>query len=1124
MSTPRGRAGFAGFTRWLMALLPRRRPRNRRGRRALTFVSALALAVGMSTAAVTTAHASTPAPKTSTSRATGSVAAAAPAADPTTSLSGDQSGTVPSFIPRGAASDYLGEGHDQVAYYDDAGHLDIAEPAKYGGKVLRSTPTDLMPTPLNPPYQPAVPLGSGNWIVYENDQVGPYAPNDLYTEDGQNFDLHDVQVAAGPDAIYMAGASYDTSDGDSKMVTDGYTLWLYKLPADGSCAQASCALAKYRLPNLFQHTGTHLRSSLIVVNSLAVRQVDGHTLVAVGMSERGVMIFEADGNSLERLLTLGDMGPSDSDVVQTPVTALAFGPAPSSTNGTLVLAVGVLSTWEDMFTYRLGVSESGADLRLTEQTMQHAGSSSLVLSAAVVTIKGTLYAAYGWDNGMIQFTDITDSDTPFMARVTDGGDPPVGLTPFTPLGGSADTQDLAVGAWNQDAADAKVVGYVDGEMSVLKPTQGGFTGTDTEMQQWFPGYGAGRLTIHNTTNVPVTVQLYSSSTSASGCWLNADVTTTAGNVIASALPASTPATLAAGATSPTYFVGSLTGGSDGDCFPTRGDNPGFNRYAYLVVTPAGDPADERIIKFLVGDDDDALSIPQQVGASADPDHSASVLSTQLTGPAHAVGNGDWGAWTLTVSGGAGDGRVSTAPTVTGQQLTSAPIDPAAADPDPTAPDDPYRPVYRFDVSGAQWAQGSASDEVDTQVPAMVVQGLVGENWVTLGKLMPPTATRSAAGTSDSVVTLGPSSFYWQNPPGAAPVTQVQVGFGGSFSKPVTLSALQPPPTWSVTDPNRIAAIKVATGTGGALTPRADGVDESGMSEVLQDFNGKSLSLTDPRYNLIFYRDSLSRALITGLYQDGSNLYQTSGYNDYVAIEPDADAVSSTATSVGSTVSAGRVSLDRMPGGPTGHRRRPPSPRHHRRHHRGGKGGGGGGSGGGGGLGATGELHVEAVTTSPDQLNLTPELNDFGLADSTVGGDAIVITPESDALSIDPGSTAARGIAVDGNKSGPVTLAGPTPSAPAVYQAGAAKTGPQIGLLFASQATTSTSMLPLAPDHYNPAAQGAAPLVSTPLTVSADGGSASLTSTQLSAFWDSPDIDAWLVAAGQLMPATKVPVS
>ena len=59
-------------------------------------------------------------------------------------------------------------------------------------------------------------------------------------------------------------------------------------------------------------------------------------------------------------------------------------------------------------------------------------------------------------------------------------------------------------------------------------------------------------------------------------------------------------------------------------------------------------------------------------------------------------------------------------------------------------------------------------------------------------------------------------------------------------------------------------------------PRANGVDQAGLTLQLIPSGGWSVDPSDPRYSLVYYRDDITKALVTGLYQPG-------GYAGYTAV-------------------------------------------------------------------------------------------------------------------------------------------------------------------------------------------------------------------------------------------------
>ena len=154
-------------------------------------------------------------------------------------------------------------------------------------------------------------------------------------------------------------------------------------------------------------------------------------------------------------------------------------------------------------------------------------------------------------------------------------------------------------------------------------------------------------------------------------------------------------------------------------------------------------------------------------------------------------------------------------------------------------------------------------------------------------------------TTDGTVTLGPASFFFQNAAGTAtapgvwtsaqpsacpatgqaPVTEVRVVSGGQASAPVTLADPQAPRLDSqyATAVQGVAATPDG-GAGAAALPRADGVDQAGLTLALKPNGSGSVPASDPRYGLVYYRDDATHDLVTGLYQPGN-------YDSYTAVGP-----------------------------------------------------------------------------------------------------------------------------------------------------------------------------------------------------------------------------------------------
>ena len=100
-----------------------------------------------------------------------------------------------------------------------------------------------------------------------------------------------------------------------------------------------------------------------------------------------------------------------------------------------------------------------------------------------------------------------------------------------------------------------------------------------------------------------------------------------------------PTPVAAGQSSPEYFIGALTAGPDGGCGSASGTGEWS---AYVVITPAGDPADQHEVKLQA----DPSAGPAGIVRIAD--HAGGDLTATL--PQGGPDGSWWGGWQLHVSG------------------------------------------------------------------------------------------------------------------------------------------------------------------------------------------------------------------------------------------------------------------------------------------------------------------------------------------------------------------------------------------------------------------------------------------------------------------------------------------
>ena len=947
-------------------------------------------------------------------------------------LNQDMSGSLPTPALHETAGDFLGEGHDQIASFKD-GNLDISESPKYGGGLKKSTPSDLRETPNGG-------LGDEGGSDPRWDYVwqGPFGLS-AYANWGGEFNFTSVKIASDASNIYMAGGSWDYNERD-QFAVPSYRLHLYKLPHDGSCASASCASATTdNLPYVFHGDAG---DRLIVVTSLAVGVVGGQTFIAVGLSDDGLYIFN---QNLQLVTTIGDM--ADPGGNQTPVIALAYGPPTGPGQDGLLLG-GIETPDNTAYIWHLNPDGSVKSVARSEFTGCGIDLCQIVLSAATAYVNGRLASVFGRSDGDVLVLD-PDSAKVIVELPGDQRFGSVtGVTPVTSWDNDPTNQDLAV--FNQDDESAEVLHYAGGALTALPIGPGKTTrATNEQVEEWFPGYVAGRLQVVNDSAGPVSVSMASRPDPEYGCWLNASVA----QPPVPAFPTE-PTTVAAGQSSPAYFIGALTAGVDGSCASAQGNGEWAS---YVVITPESDPADEHLVKVRVTASGD-VEADSQVGGDL----------TATVGRGSGAG-GSWGPWNLTIKGPAAPAAL-TAPTVTGYQLTSAP-GPTWKPPVHSLPDDPCRPVYRFDVSGASWTGVGVPGQVTAQIPAMTAQGSSdgGKTWDDLGDLMPVSAPARSADT----VTLGPASFFWQDPPGPGkgrgaaaapqsrgnqcpgnggkPLTDVRVESGGLYSNVVHLADLPAPGIDGSSGATPLGSIIATAATGQSATPLANGVDQATLDLTLNSNGGGVIPNDDPRYKLVYYRDAQSEALVTGLYEPGH-------FAGYIAVGPFEGEYSDT--------------------------------------------------------GAAERVHNYLTTTSTGTQSLIADINDTGtdtpFSSGTLGVKGTAVSQLGTA------GTAAGGIQVTGCP-GACPLAVPADTAPALYQAGPGPAGqPVIGVQFKVEAVTGVASLPLQVGTDN-----AHTLASAALDIPPPDNKAVL--RQTSGFWPTGTIDTSLITSGELVPALSVTV-
>ncbi|MDR5701676.1 hypothetical protein [Agromyces aerolatus] len=348
-----------------------------------------------------------------------------------------------------------------------------------------------------------------------------------------------------------------------------------------------------------------------------------------------------------------------------------------------------------------------------------------------------------------------------------------------------------------------------------------------ELEWMVPGYRAVSMHVENRSRAEISFKNYSGAVRTRGCWYSAELKGASPTLPKQAVR------VAPGAKAGPYASAWRTVGEQ--CYSA--DIGVF----YLQVDVPGEPGQRRIVQ-LQGDRT-GIRIKEQVGSDR--------VSVQVE-PRDARVDGPFGVRLIVTDTHEAPSIVG-APTLEGARLTPAPAEGRA----PTDKvDDPSRPVHRFTVSDVSWqVPGAGSGLTEAQLPLPVAEGSVdGQTWVRLGTVASPVApTREG-----DRVTMGRAVFDWQTPPRtSSDYRYIRVSAGAAVSNVIDRRALPVPPEAPV-----VGGVSI-TAEGGA---RANGLDQAPMRVSLVGTDLRNLDATTHAalYQRIYYRDGLTKALITGL--------------------------------------------------------------------------------------------------------------------------------------------------------------------------------------------------------------------------------------------------------------------
>lgn len=731
------------------------------------------------------------------------------------------------------------------------------------------------------------------------------------------------------------------------------------------------------------HAGNH------VVTRLASGNVNGEDVIVMGLNHNGIRIHKASD------LKSSSLAKYELKHLKAAVVSLAVG---TRDDGRQMVAFGQVhdfhvamvdaTTGEDLAIYR---GEGHAPTSLAFGKMGPDDKQFL----------GVGYVAGKWKAKLLD--PMGPHHSPARSHYTD--DHPGAVHALTFFEDAQGEKRLAVSR-NFDANRANVLKRSDSDidrMEAVEWTDRKVDLTHQEMREAGSGFWRGRLLVENATKQPVDAYISSANDGQKGCWVNPPGKK-------DSFPAGKPVVVEPGKTSPEYAATPSTLGSSFDCL-------GKERSMYVTVTKKDQPGSRQVAKVTYNQQNGKLAVD-----SADGSKGGNVLAVQMSSVHNGSGDNPLGTWKLKITDH-GEPSISQPPKLEGKRLTAAPsqawLDEIEENGTVPGPDDPRRPVYRFDVPSVEWKVPGAANNLkqsEVEIPNMTAEGSTdgGRTWKSLGIVQ---SVGKPQRSGDRII-LTNASFFLQNEKEGNQYTSVRVKAGDATSEEIQLNSLQAPKANNNEDVGGLT-VHPLSGENTKATPRANGMDQAPLEVAIQTANhGAKLPSTDERYGLIYYRDK-NKQLITGLHQPNR-------YTQFTGIGMQAGSYSNE----GNDLVANSDSV---------------------RHY--------------------------LTSTNPDaSQTITARLVNQG-TDRSPDHSGIGVAPRMDRPSATGTGKQLR--VVSGNAAG--VLRAPTDKEPALYQAGSQARGPVTGLLLEAQATTGQDSLPL-PIRGSQSIPGGGKLVSAPVRI------------------------------------------
>jgi hypothetical protein len=694
-----------------------------------------------------------------------------------------------------AVGDVLGLGYEQVIRLNGS-KVEIADPGNRGGTVRKSFEAGTSR------HYPGSPVFYGSKYFTDDGAVRAIAPMFGWT----GVDHAASRLTVLNDSIYVSSL---------RSRTDGWG----KLHPDGSAVRKYDAATGELVNERFI-----LSPADVAVTALGAYEFKGHEYLAIGLNRFGVRVVDTNVDGMPDVRVVHDdwngrNGLWDRDIV----LAVALG---TDAQGRFILVSGLM-TYEYSAVVAVDLEDgSTRGDRAVHDIWSYNHRNTFdpwqwpdLIRIGPFGAEGKILVAINWPvlPGYPEWSQVSyhDASSGEVFIRVDGGSAQ-GIRFFTDAQGGNRVAMLRSGSLHGTY----------GSLGEAGPNGGWYhydVGAD-DLHDAVPGYRAWAVTVENRSRAKIALTTHHGATRMDGCWYGSEL-----RGLSRPIPAE-PTEIPAGGTAGPFGTAQRTFGEG-----CASSHPGV---LYAQVAPDGAPQETQLVKLL--GDKEGVRVDQQVGAG------------RFTVTAERAGTT---GVKLIVTDQHDEPTPVGVPSLTAKRLTP---EPASTHKITTSVDDPYRPVYRFTVSGQSWHVPGADQLSNVTLPVPTVEASTDQvTWTALG-----TTTSPLAPTRDGTeIALGDSTFYWQTAPGATDYRYFRLTLpDGTTSEHLDILPLPAPPVDTLVYGFSIPLTFVAA-------PRSNGLDRATLPFRLMRLT--PYAELDPTtyaelYDRLYYRDDKTLQLITGL--------------------------------------------------------------------------------------------------------------------------------------------------------------------------------------------------------------------------------------------------------------------